>query len=575
MTRLRHLSTLLLLAAGLLAGCRAPVVSTSAVTTPPPAAATPAPADTALPVTRVAPVTGLPAGTGGLPWWNDAVFYEVFVRSFYDSNGDGIGDLNGLISKLDYLNDGDPATTTDLGVTALWLMPVHPSPAYHGYAVTDYYSINPQYGTLDDFRRLVTEAHRRGVRIILDLVLNHTSSQHPWFVSAQDPQSAYRDWYVWSATDPGWTGAAGQPAWVASGGAYYYAYFDLSMPDLNYTNPAVTDKMDDVVRFWLTDVGVDGFRLDAAQYLIEEGSVQSNSALTHQWYKGFRGFYKGLAPQALTVGEVWNTSAIVSEYLQGDELDLAFDFDLAAAFIVSARVGNVDAARRVLSADLATFKPSQFATFLSNHDQNRALSQLAGKPEKGRVAASMLLTAPGVPFVYYGEELGMLGLKPDEQIRAPMQWSGEQNGGFTLGTPWEPPQPDFVAGKNVAAETADPGSLLSHYRALIGLRNEHAALRVGEAAFVDATAPALYALLRSSPGETLLTAINLSGEAVSGYSLTLATGPLAPGERYRAVPLMGSGPCADLTANAQGGFDAYTPLPGLAPYSTLILQLQK
>ena len=574
MTKLRHLSTLLLLGAWLLAGCRGPVASTPAVPTPPPAP-TLAPTATPLPVTRVAPVTGLPTGTGGSPWWNDAVFYEVFVRSFYDSNGDGVGDLNGLISKLDYLNDGNPATTADLGVTALWLMPIHPSPTYHGYDVTDYYSINPQYGTLDDVKRLVAEAHKRGIRIILDLVLNHTSTQHPWFVAAEDPQSPYRDWYIWSPTNPGWTGAAGQPAWVAGGGANYYAYFDPTMPDLNYTNPAVTEKMDDIVRFWLTTVGVDGFRLDAAQYLIEDGSVQSNSAATHEWYKSFRTFYKGVNPQALTVGEVWNNSALVSEYLQGDELDLAFDFDLAAAFIVSARVGKVDAVRRVLSADLATFRPGQFATFITNHDQNRVLSQLAGKPEKGRVAASMLLTAPGVPFIYYGEELGMLGQKPDEQIRAPMQWSGQPNGGFTTGTPWEPLQPDFASGKNAAAETGDAQSLLSHYRALIGLRNEHAALRVGDAAFVDASPPALYALLRSGQGETLLTVVNLSGETVNGYSLTLAHGPLAAGGRYRAVPLMGNGPCADLTANAQGGFDSYAPLPALAPYGSLILQLQR
>ena len=239
------------------------------------------------------------------------------------------------------------------------------------------------------------------------------------------------------------------------------------MPDLNYTNPAVTEKMDDIVRFWLTEVGVDGFRLDAAKHLIEEGQVQENSDATHAWYKSFRPFYKGLNPQAMTVGEVQSNSALVAKYLQGDELDLAFDFDLAAAFIVSARVGKADAVRRVLSADLATFEPGQFATFITNHDQNRVLSQLAGKPEKGRVAATMLLTAPGVPFIYYGEELGMLGQKPDEQIRAPMQWSGDKNGGFTTGTPWEPLQPDFAIGKNVAAETADAQSLLSHYRALI------------------------------------------------------------------------------------------------------------
>jgi len=186
----------------------------------------------------------------------------------------------------------------------------------------------------------------------------------------------------------------------------------------------------------------------------------------------------------------------------------------------------------------------------------------------------MLLTAPGVPFIYYGEEVGMLGQKPDELIRAPMQWSGDKNGGFTTGTPWEPPQPDFADGKNVAAEAADAQSLLSHYRALISLRNDHAALRVGATALVDAGTPAIYALLRSKPGEVLLTVVNLSGEPVSDYRLTLAAGPLTAGSRYRAVPLMGTGPCAELTANAQGGFDAYAPLPALAPYSSLILQLQ-
>jgi alpha-amylase len=561
MTKFHRLLTFLLLGVGL-AGCQAG------------AAPTPAPTATPVQVTRVAPVTGLPAGTGGAPWWNDTVFYEVFVRSFSDSNGDGIGDFNGLMAKLDYLNDGNPATTTDLGVTALWLMPIHPSPTYHGYDVTDYYNVNPQYGTLDDFKRLLAEAHKRGIRIILDLVLNHTSAQHPWFGAAQDPQSTYRDWYLWSSTDPGEAGPWGEQVWFETGSGYYYAVFDKSMPDLNYTNPAVTAKMDDIVRFWLKDVGVDGFRVDAAKHLIEEGAIQENSDLTHIWYQRFRPFYKGLNPLALTVGEVQANSALVAKYLRGDELDLAFDFDLAAAFIVSARVGTTDAVRRVLSADLATFKPGQFATFIANHDQNRVLSQLAGKPEKGRGAATMLLTAPGVPFIYYGEELGLLGQKPDEQLRAPMPWSGEKNGAFTTGTPWEPLQPDFAAGKNVAAETADPESLLAHYRALIGLRNDHAALRVGDAAFVDASKPAVYALLRSGAGEQLLVVANLSGETVSGYMLTLAAGPLAAGGRYRAVPLMGTGPCAELNVNVQGGFEAYTPLPALAPFSSLILQLQ-
>src|SRR5919109_147792 len=191
-----------------------------------------------IPVTPVQPVTGLPQGTDGYPWWNDTVFYEIFVRSFYDSDGDGIGDFNGITSKLDYLNDGDPNTTTDLGITGLWLMPIHPSPSYHGYDVTDYYDVNPEYGTLDDFKSLIDEAHQRGIRITIDLVLNHTSSKHPWFEQAQDTTSPYRQWYVWSATPLG-----GQYWHYGSGQEYYYARFGVGLPDLNYANPEVVKEM--------------------------------------------------------------------------------------------------------------------------------------------------------------------------------------------------------------------------------------------------------------------------------------------------------------------------------------------
>jgi alpha-amylase len=277
----------------------------------------------------------------------------------------------------------------------------------------------------------------------------------------------------------------------------------------------------------------------------------------------------------MTVGEVQGKSDAVAAYLQGDELDLSFNFDLATAFVASAQTGKVDAVKWAMLFNLKLYQPERFGTFITNHDQNRALSQLGDKPEKGRVAATLLLTAPGVPFIYYGEEVGMLGKKPDEQIRTPMQWSSDAQGGFTTGTPWEALQPDFAKGKNVATELADPQSLLAHYRALIGLRNNHAALRVGASAWVDGSVPALYALLRSNAEEQVLTVVNLSGEAVSGYTLKLAKGPLAAGGRYQAVPLLGPGPGADLTANAAGGFDAYVPVPTLAPYSSLILQLQK
>src|SRR5829696_4903720 len=177
---------------------------------------TSAPPPTAYPTiasTPVQPVVGLPQGTDGYPWWNDAVFYEIFVRSFYDSDGDGVGDFNGITEKLDYLNDGDPNTNTDLGITALWLMPIHPSPSYHGYDVTDYYAVNPDYGTMDDFKNLLKEAHQRDIKIIIDLVLNHTSAQHPWFQSSLTSVGDYRDWYVWSETDPGNLGPWGAKAW--------------------------------------------------------------------------------------------------------------------------------------------------------------------------------------------------------------------------------------------------------------------------------------------------------------------------------------------------------------------------
>lgn len=574
--------------AALLAACTGPtatLIPPTGTPLPPPTVAPPTatlvPSATPVPPTAtpkaaptlVAPLTGLPEGTDGQPWWNDAVFYEVFVRSFYDSNGDGIGDLQGLIAKLDDLNDGNPASTKDLGVNALWLMPINPSPSYHGYDVTDYDNINPDYGTLSDFRQLLTEAHKRGIRVIIDLVLNHTSSQHPWFKAAQDPTSPFRNWYIWSKTDPGYLGPWGEEVWHPSGGSYYYGVFTSEMPDLNYTNPAVTAKMDDIVRFWL-EQGVDGFRLDAAKHLIEDGSVQTNTDATHAWYKSFRPFYKALNPQAVTVGEVQDITPLVADYVQGDQLDLAFDFNLANAFIVSARTGQAEAAEAGLSVDAAQFKPGQFATFLSNHDQNRALSQLAGKLDKGKVAATLLLTAPGVPFIYYGEEIGMLGIEPDPQRRAPMQWSADQNAGFTTGTPWEVLQPDYAQGKNVAQEAADPNSLLAHYRALIHLRNQHAALRVGDWKAVEASSPAVYSLLRFNAGETLLTIVNLSGEAVADGTLKLAAGPLAAGASYRAFPLLGSGAYADLTANAQGGFDAYSPAATLPAESSLILQLQ-
>jgi alpha-amylase len=520
------------------------------------------------------PETGLPSGTGEFHWWNDTVFYQVFVRSFYDSSGDGNGDINGVIEKLNYLNDGDPQTDHDLGISGLWLLPIHPSPSYHGYDVLDYYDVNPDYGTLDDFRRLLDEAHKRGIRVIIDLVLNHTSEQHPWFRDSRDPDSPYRDWYIWEDENPGFIGPWGQQVWHPSRNGYYYGIFWGGMPDLNYRNPDVTKQMLDVTTFWLEKVGVDGFRVDGAQHLIEEGNVQRHTDATHEWLRGFRGFYKEINPQAVTVGEVWDTNFAVAQYVKGDQFDLAFNFDLAEAMLASANTGSARNAREGLNFTLRLFLPGQWASFLTNHDMDRVMSQLRGDENKARIAATLLMTAPGVPFVYYGEEIGMTGQNPDELIRTPMQWNAEAQAGFTTALPWQRVNRDYSE-RNVAAQDQDPASLLSHYRNLIGLRNNHAALRVGEAIMVDSSVPSLYSLIRTTDDEIILVLVNLSDTEVSEYYLSLRESLLSGS--YRAVPLLEAPKYEDadfepLTASPSGGFESYKPAPALPPFSSLILQ---
>jgi alpha-amylase len=531
-------------------------------TTPVPPTPTATPVPTAVPVQ---PVTGLPQGTDGYSWWNDTVFYEIFVRSFYDSNGDGIGDFNGITAKLDYLQG--------LGVTGIWLMPINPSPSYHGYDVTDYYAVNPDYGTMDDFKNLLNEAHARNIRVIMDLVLNHTSSKHPWFVGSWDKTSPYHDWYNWSDTKPNYVGPWGQQVWYPSHQQYYYALFWDQMPDLNYNNPAVTTEMDNVVKFWL-DNGVDGFRLDAARHLIENGADQTNTDATHAWFQQFRTFYKGINPDSITVGELAGENAkVMASYTEGDQLDLSFDFGLASAFVKSANEGNAGTAIGQLKLSYKLIPPLQFAPFLTNHDQNRLMTQLNNDPNKVRVAASMLLTAPGVPFIYYGEEVGLEGQKPDEDIRRPMQWTAENHAGFSTTFPWESVGADYQT-YNVATETGDPTSILEHYRTLILLRNQHAALRVGDVNFVSTDNTGIYSILRVSEQEAVLVIVNLTDAPVTTFPLTLQSSKLAAGT-YLALPLMGgTDPFADLTITDGGGFSGYQPAAEIPAYGTIIIQLR-
>jgi alpha-amylase len=508
-------------------------------------------------------------------WWNDRVFYEVFVRSFRDANGDGIGDLRGLIEKLDYLNDGNPSTTSDLGVTGLWLMPVAEAASYHGYDVTDYRAVEHDYGTSADFKRLVEEAHKRGIALIVDLVLNHTSSAHPWFRDAITPGSAHDDWYVWSPTDPGYAGPSGQAVWHQAGNRWYYGMFSDAMPDLNLRNPKVTAELTDVARYWIEDLGVDGFRLDAAQHLIEEGQKQLSTPSTLAWLRDFHSAVSGDKADALLVGEVFAGASIAGRYVP-DSVDLTFDFDLAGAMVAALQSRQPSSLVSAIDETSASWPADQEATFLTNHDQERVMSQLNGDVAAARLAAFMLLTGPGVPFVYYGEEIGMRGSKPDERIRTPMQWSAEAPaGGFSAAAPWEALQDDWRT-VNVAAETGAPDSLLSTYRSLIALRTAQGVLRDGATITVRGTG-GVAGWLRSDAAGTMLAIVNVTDQPITDYELSVAAGPVCgrlAGRVVASVNADGSATVAAPTTNAQGGFGAYRPLAQLPPRSGFLISLE-
>lgn len=510
-----------------------------------------------------------------LPWWNDAVFYQVFVRSFQDSdtgeNCDGIGDLRGLIDKLDYLNDGDPATDDDLGITGIWLMPIQQSPSYHGYDILDFYEIEKDFGTNEDFKELVAEAHARGIKVIIDLVINHVSDAHPWFADAFENLSR-RDWFLWSQEQPGYKGPWGQTVWHERVGTHYYGIFGPQMPDLNFENPEVTEEIHRIARFWLEEMGIDGFRLDAIRHLIEDGPEQSNTPETHTWLRDFYTFYKSVDPDAFTVGEVWDASANVVPYITDKELDLAFEFDLADAILGAVQSGEAEKlyAQQALVWEL--YPPHQVATFLRNHDQSRTMTVLEGDIGEAKAATTILLTLPGVPFLYYGEEIGMYGDKPDPDIRTPMQWTPGPHAGFSTCEPWRAVNDGYET-TNVATESADPGSLLNLYRALIHLRNTHPALRHGAYLPVEADNAAVFAFLRHLDGETMLVVVNVSDAAVSDYGLSLDASALRG--RHRSAEVLHGASSADLRLNRQGGFRGYQPVETLSPHTGYVVRLSR
>ncbi|MGD8628823.1 MAG: alpha-amylase family glycosyl hydrolase, partial [bacterium] len=486
-------------------------------------------------------------GTAELHWWNDCVFYEIFVRSFYDSDGDGVGDLQGLTQKLDYLNDGNPATDDDLGITGIWLMPIQDSPSYHGYDGTDYRSINPDYGTMADFETFLEEAHDRGIRVIIDYVMNHCSDEHPWFVLSESEDPFYRDFFRWSEYDPGQSGPWGQDVWHWDDSGWYYGLFTGGMPDLNYETQAVKDSMFETATYWLDSIGVDGFRLDAVLYIDEDGDQLQNTQATLDFWADYNSHVKAVEPEALSVGEAWTSTSTVLQYVTEDRLDLCFEFDLAYSMLGSVNDADAGWVNWKAGEVYQVYPYLQYATFLTNHDQDRAFTTLGESEGKARVAAGIYLTQPGVPFIYYGEEIGMIGSGDHLNIRTPMQWTGGTNAGFTTGSPW-----NYIGSNytdfNVADEAGDTGSLLEWYKRIIRVRNASPALRQGTYAALDASDSAVMASVREHEQQTLLTLINTWSGALGGITLTGDAASLEPGE-HTLVNLLDEGDTLQVTVS--------------------------
>ncbi|HJP88701.1 MAG TPA: alpha-amylase family glycosyl hydrolase [Candidatus Limnocylindrales bacterium] len=539
---------------------------------PPPAAPTASPAESLAAVGSPPPCPGVLRSVPFTRWWQTAVFYEVFVRSYADSNGDGIGDFDGLREHLDDIQR--------LGANALWLMPVAKSPSYHGYDVTDYTAVERDYGSLESFKSLIAEAHRRNMFVVIDFEANHTSIDHPWFQDALDG-GKHHDWYVWSKDDPGWPNpiGAGNP-WRSSKAGYYYALFWEGMPDLNLRNPAATKALEKAASFWQA-LGVDGFRIDAARHLIEDGPDQQvNTPETHAWLQAFSADVHAnddiaTNKHTLVVGEVADAERVSGGYVSDSSLDMAFDFEIGPA--IANAVSHGDAASLLISeAGIGkAYADGGAGTFLSNHDQPRIMTQLRGDMTAAKLSAETLLTAPGTPFIYYGEELGMTGPKPDEQIRTPYPWTASGPGyGFTTGTPWEP-FGDGAATANHATEAADPNSLLSTYTNLVALR-KWSWFATAPFIALDSSNPKIAASLRVQqrgyPG--MLVVQNLATDDAANVSLTLkGVGPLCETPTATLVypRTMAGTTVAAPAVTSTGGLDGYVPLPTIPARSTIVI----
>ncbi|WP_158856937.1 alpha-amylase family glycosyl hydrolase [Lunatibacter salilacus] len=447
-------------------------------------------------------------------WPKAGVTYEIFVRSFYDSDGDGIGDINGVRENLDHVSD--------LGANAIWFMPIMPSPSYHKYDVTDYKAIHPDYGTLEDFKALISEAHAQDIRIVIDLIINHTSSEHPWFLeSKKGRDNPYRDYFVWAQKDTLEDYLEKKTITLDSdnirqwhdpgfGEDFYYGFFYGGMPDLNFDNPKVREEVYEIGKFWLEEVGVDGFRLDAAKHIFPDDRPDDN----HAFWKEFREKMVEIKSDIYLVGEVYDSKEIVAPYLPG--LPALFNFDFHYTLLEALRTadGSLLPTKQKQVLDYYQGITDEFidATISSNHDQPRILSDLDGDERKAKQAIAILMTMPGAPYLYYGEEIGMLGKKPDPNIREPFLWDVlDKDGGRAT---WIDPK--FSTDETVIpleVQKEDASSMFRHYQETIKLRNTDSVLALGGLELLDENYPkALMAYERVLDGERRIVFHNLGME---------------------------------------------------------------
>jgi alpha-amylase len=433
---------------------------------------------TDLPAVDTRTVSASDPGSALPPHWHTGVFMEIYVRGYKDSNGDGIGDLQGVTQSLDYLKT--------LGISGIWLMPITKSQDRdHGYAVTDYRDIEPQYGTLADFDELLREAHARGIGVVMDYVINHSAAQHPAFVNSKaSTDNGFRDWFVWQAAKPGGWNIYGKDPWHATGNGAYFAAFWDQMPDFNLRNPAVLAWHHDSMRYWLNR-GVDGFRFDAVGHLVENGpQAWDSQPENYTIMNGVRRLLDGYA-QRYMVCEAPNASLGFADPSAGCGSAFAFGHNHD---VVNAAKGVPSAVKLV--SDYFRTAPGSIATMVSNHDSfagERLHDQVGGNAAQYRLAAATYLLQPGTPFIYYGEEIGMSGgsgLSGDPKLRTPMSWTADASG-FTSCTPFRALSAN-VSTHNVAAQQADANSLLNFYKGLIALRNATPSLARGSYEFAAA-----------------------------------------------------------------------------------------